>query len=403
MKKVLAIILCGILFLFLPLTSGSKPADMSASAVEDLKRLSDISIDLKLQQQQLEFFKVRLDQQDKRIGDLALYLACFGVLLTVIVVYFSFRSTREAVLAAKDEARKEAEKQSKEFVGAWIADEGQQLLIKKVDGALAPEINKALVEIRAAADSVLGELEVELRNTHDNNLQQQRLLEELKVHKLESNNPLSQIQLDVVEKVGKELENIPPQKYQFNDWFALAVGAFTSKKYEVAAEYFARAAEADSDPINQIIGHGHQAAMLSKLARYDEAIVVLEGLVKRFIDSQKAEVRQHIGMVLSDIGFALLCKAKIALKNSDEKGGNELLKQSQMKINSSFQFNPEHSLAIGNLGYVLFLLGKEEEARTYLAKAISLGGEEIRALELSDAEISPLHRDEAFKALVKSL
>ena len=60
-------------------------------------------------------------------------------------------------------------------------------------------------------------------------------------------------------------------------------------------------------------------------------------------------------------------------------------------------------MTLGNAGYIAFLLGREEEARGYLAAAISAGGEVIRAAELADADIHSLPQDDAFRDLVRSI
>jgi len=78
------VVLCGLLLSVLSLFALPQPVPVPAEKVAP-----DPSTDLKLQQQKLDFFEKRLDFQDKRIGDLGLYLACFGGLMTVIAVFFS--------------------------------------------------------------------------------------------------------------------------------------------------------------------------------------------------------------------------------------------------------------------------------------------------------------------------
>ena len=80
-----------------------------------------------------------------------------------------------------------------------------------------------------------------------------------------------------------------------------------------------------------------------------------------------------------------------------------MLTQALEKIDASLQRLPDEPITLGNRGYLLFLLGRGDEAKQVLASAIKLGGEDLRKAELADAEIHPLPQDEEFKALIKSL
>ena len=133
--------------------------------VLEIERLSDILTDLKLQQQKLDFFKEHLELQDKRIDDrsdsLGTSVDFFGILITAIVVFISLRSTKEAVQAAKDEARKEIEAQAKNIIESWLGREGRQELTEKVENVLRPEIKIALDQIHEKANEEIKKLNEE--------------------------------------------------------------------------------------------------------------------------------------------------------------------------------------------------------------------------------------------------
>ncbi|MFP2932963.1 hypothetical protein ACLESO_49010, partial [Pyxidicoccus sp. 3LG] len=68
-----------------------------------------------------------------------------------------------------------------------------------------------------------------------------------------------------------------------------------------------------------------------------------------------------------------------------------------------WQRRPGEPLALGNAGYIAFLQGRRDEARSLLVEALRRGGEALRETELKDAGIHPIPEDEEFRALLRSL
>ena len=149
MKKIVTAFLCALLLSALPVLAAQPDAPPSAAiaapAAHALPVAAEIATDLKLQQQKLESFKERLQMQDERIGDLGLKIGFFGALITITVVFFSIRSIREAVGAARDEAQKEIKQRAKEYIEA----------------GLRPEVDKALKGIQEVASKTLDDLQKE--------------------------------------------------------------------------------------------------------------------------------------------------------------------------------------------------------------------------------------------------
>lgn len=484
MKKTIVIFLFGALF-FVGVGFASESKQQVLTPVSVSKTVDEsAATDLKLAQQKLEFFKERLDFQDKRIGDIGLYLAIFGALMTVIVVFFSLSSKREAVLEAKEEAKKEAreevERQAKTIIEGWLSNDGRKVLTGKVDALLKPEVEKALHEIKGAAAEILNELEAERQKAHDHNAQ----LDELISRGLDKDNPLSKEQRQQLDATTKNLEAKPQTQYRYEDWFMLGVKAFEAAKYETAADHFTKAAELADDPQNRArtlyskgvtlglmdrseeaiavydevvkrYGDAPEAALrevvakalvnrgyrLGQLGRSEEAIVVCDEVLKRYGGAPEVALRKSVAMALrnkgvtlgqmerreeeiavyneivnryGDVpeevakalngwGFTLLCEAKKIWQGGDGATAIVMLKQALEKIEAALQRKPDEPMFLGNQGYILLLLNKVEEARPILAKAIALGGEELRQGELNDADIHPLPQDKAFKALIESL
>ena len=137
--------------------------------------------------------------------------------------------------------------------------------------------------------------------------------------------------------------------------------------------------------------------------RCEEAIAVYDEVVRRFGEATEAELREPVADAFNSIGFSLLCTAKKIWKDKNEPAAIVLLSQALKKIEVALQRKPDEPIFLGNQGYILFLLGRHDEARLILNKAIALGGEELRQAELSDADIHSLPQDEAFRALIQSL
>lgn len=431
------VILCGLLFLAMPLFAVSQSTSVPISAVQAAQPSPDVSTDLKLQQQKLDFYKERLDQQDKRIGDLNFTLTFFGVLvsaigllMTVMVVFFSLRATKEAVLAAKDEAGTEAKKRAQEIIEVWLRKDGQQILD----------------EIKKAAAGKLGELDEERLKAHEHNEQLKKIIDEITSRPIDKDKPLSADQKEVVDKTAKDLESRAPKDYQSEDWFMLGVRAFESAKYETSADNFTKAAEAATDQVQQAkallskgyvlgqmnrneeeiavydemvrrYGDADEVALreqvakallnkgfrLGKMNKNEEAIVVYDEVMRRYGDATEAALREQVAKALNGIGFSLMCQAKKIWHGGDEAAATGLLKQALEKIEAALQRGSDEPFALGNLGYILFLLGRIDEAHTVLTRAIALGGEALRQAELKDADIHALPQDEAFRAMLKSL
>lgn len=149
-----------------------------------------------------------------------------------------------------------------------------------------------------------------------------------------------------------------------------------------------------------LLNKGH---FLIDVARYDEAIAAYEQFLNKGIVVQDLETKDLTRAALNGIGIALLCKAKQIWRNDDEVNARVLLHSASDKLAAACGYGFDDWSVPGNAGYVAFLLGREEEARELLFKAFALGGEDLRAAELADADIYSLPQDEEFRSLVRSL
>lgn len=154
---------------------------------------------------------------------------------------------------------------------------------------------------------------------------------------------------------------------------------------------------------NVILALGIKGNRLGVQNRYEEAFAAYGEVVKRYGSAPEAELREQVAWALNGWGFNLACKAKKVWQGGDEAAAAGLLKQALGKIEAALQRKSGEPRFLGHQGYILFLLGRVGEARPILAKAITLGGEELRQGVLKAADFHPLPQDKAFKTLIESL
>lgn len=274
-----------------------------------------VSVDVKLHEQKLSSFKELLDYQDKRVGDLtfnlSISIAFFGALITAIVVFFSFRSTREAVLAAKEEARHEIEKQAENVIESWLNKEGQQLLVNKVDATLEPKISEALGEIRNATHGVLNGLKEEQRRAHDHNMEHEQVINNVKAIQeqlsqgIVKSKSLSVNEIEEVDNATDKLGFKAPNDYQSEDWFMLGKQAYKSAKYEVAKEYFTKAIEIASEPLSKANALIHMGLTYGKLEQSEEEMAMYDEVVRNFGEATELALREKVSRALINKAITL--------------------------------------------------------------------------------------------------
>lgn len=145
-----------------------------------------------------------------------------------------------------------------------------------------------------------------------------------------------------------------------------------------------------------------KADSLVRLNQFEAALTAAEAIARHFKDAQELPIHDSIAQGLQLAGVALLREAKrlwpkqrdLALKH---------LARARNKLSASLARRPRHASALWHAGYIVFLQGKRDEARAFLAEALQLGGEEQRAQGLQGCESSPLPEDEELRALVGSL
>ena len=101
---------------------------------------------------------------DKRLSDvwgtvsvLGYIGSLLGILITIVVLFFSIRSTKTAVAEAKIEARK--------YLEEWLKADGNRILQDEIEKVISPHLSKALQEIKDKSTPVLLQLDDQLKKT----------------------------------------------------------------------------------------------------------------------------------------------------------------------------------------------------------------------------------------------
>ncbi|HKO62798.1 MAG TPA: tetratricopeptide repeat protein [Pyrinomonadaceae bacterium] len=213
---------------------------------------------------------------------------------------------------------------------------------------------------------------------------------------------------ELVEKFGQASEPILRENVVQG---MLAKGFYLRKQNE-----HARALEVFEDAIKRCAGEPEpwvqdplatgmslKAMALGSLGREEEAIAAFNYVVENFGASPEPAVRRGVSQALNGLGFMQLKAAKLALTKNEQADGSKRLTESQELFTRALEYSPDEPIIIGNQGYVAYLQGDKEKARELLGKAIEMGGELIRQIELQDALIHPLPQDKEFCDLVNSI
>ena len=192
----------------------------------------------------------------------------------------------------------------------------------------------------------------------------------------------------------------------FNKGITLGTLGRSEEKIAVYDEVVKRFGEAGEAALRAQVADAlfNKGITLGRLGRDEEAIAVYDEVAERFGKADEAALRAQAAKALNSMAFTRLTEAKRLWKEeaSDEKA-QELLRVADNNVRDALAVTPDDAVKLGNKAYIAFLLGRLDEARETMTRAITLGGEELRQAELQDAEIHTLPQDEDFKAMVRSI
>lgn len=125
--------------------------------------------------------------------------------------------------------------------------------------------------------------------------------------------------------------------------------------------------------------------------------------VRTKVNIQDEYLNPHEALELNAVGGSLLQEAKRRWKALGRVSADELFGLAKQRIATARAHAPEDPYVLINAGYIAFLEGRRDEARSLLNQAIQQGGEGLRKVGLECSEIHPLPEDEEFRAFIRSL
>ena len=196
----------------------------------------------------------------------------------------------------------------------------------------------------------------------------------------------------------------------FNKGALLAQAKEFTEALAIFDKLISRFKDAEEPNIREIVASAlfNKGNTLGDLDRFEDAIAVYDDIIRRFGDTGDEAIRDHVGSAFNGKAFEKLRDAKKIWQTAGKKDeARKLLSESLSEIVKALEITPDHPIYLGNKGYVLFLLGRKDDAEPVLRRALELGGEALRDAELEDADIHPLPhplpQDEEFKALIWKL
>lgn len=137
--------------------------------------------------------------------------------------------------------------------------------------------------------------------------------------------------------------------------------------------------------------------------RIEEALAVCTEIIETYSNSSDPMLLEIASDTLNSMAFNLLILAKADRLSGNEAAALSKLHSAEGYIFKSLEKDADNPMKLGNQGYIAFLLGRGDEARKLLTRAITLGGEKIRQGELNDAFINELPEDPKFREMVNSI
>ncbi|MET0104387.1 MAG: tetratricopeptide repeat protein [Sedimenticola sp.] len=331
------------------------------AALVETKEDSELRIELVRIQKELDSVTNRFNQQDIRIGDLAFYLSVFGigfgVLITAVVIFFSFRYANQAKAEARD------------AIEEWITNHASL----KLDELTQVEIEK----IRKEADPVLTKLEqdhLEFRNALENlNLEANKVDPETKKELGER-----------VEKIRKQ----PEREHTAEDWYQLGIDSYFDGYYEEAISYWSRCIR-EPKASNGLISRAlfNKALTLGKLNQPNNEIRVYDEVMRRFGDGEEDGVQEQVVRSLFNKGISL---GKLGRKDEEIAAYDEVV--NRYGENKNITICKYVGDALINKAITLFDLGQVEEATAVNDDVISRFGDSSDELLRANATIALTHK-----------
>lgn len=200
--------------------------------------------------------------------------------------------------------------------------------------------------------------------------------------------------MQVVAQASQSLKRKPESEFTAADFFTRGVSYFSNQDFHAALAAFDSAIQlsaADTSPDRPAQYLFAKGVTLGQLDKPQDAIAVYDELDKRFGADTNPAVRELVAKGLNGAGFNRILLAKQCWP--DEPRRVELLRAATTGLERAvLQCSDEdRAMALGNLGYSLFLSGNRRTAEMPTLECLKLGGQDMLGAQRKDAT---LHRVE---------
>jgi tetratricopeptide (TPR) repeat protein len=255
--------------------------DEREKKIEKLENKID-DLDSKFNQNNIDKKEIdgKIGTQDKLITEIgsntnriSWIISLFGVLITIIVIYFVVKFEKMAEVLAEKELKK------------WIKNEAM--------GEFEPKI-KEIKDLIKKAESEVSLFKEKAESTIS------RIEKKLFENKELTHEEENEIKSDI-----KDIENKQEKDYTFADWRKKTLLYFISNKYEEALKLVENMLIFSDDDLRSSETLFLKAIILNKLNKNIEAIEVYDELIERFKDSKEDSLLELLAKVLSNKAIVL--------------------------------------------------------------------------------------------------
>lgn len=321
----------------------------------------------------LEALGARMDAQDKRFDDQAVWLdnsiEFFGIVVTVLTVLLGAVS-----VATYFSARNKAESEARDAAKKWFENNAVELHaeIEKLKAEARSRIDAITVEMKEAVDVAIQELQEPLLRA--------------------STEPSVPIDLPppspALDDAARALQKKSPNQYSFEDWNMLAFAAYQVGDKEGAAKYWQSAAELGSAPESVAKVLMLRGITLGELDCAEDVVTCYDDLICRFGESTAEVLQGWVAKALVNRGAALG-----QLKRFDEEimSYDEVIRRFGEVVTMALQ--NQVAMALVSKSAALGRLGRLDEAVTSSEEVIRRFGEAT----------APALQEQVAKALVNKV
>lgn len=361
-----------------------------------LKSFQDETINnLKIQEIKIEAIKDRVEDINGSIDRFGILVTFFSVLVTAIVIYFSFKNTSEAKSVAQDEIQK------------WLSDKGEDFVQKEVEpiklslNETVILLKKEIIELQNKSREEIEELKFQLNEKGNEVLD--NLSSKISENSI-TEDDLSFVDKQYFESQIKAIRYKPTNKRTFQDYKKMTLFYIASKNFKKADLLFKRLSDNNFNIQERAWLHYIRGISLYKqyselhnpnkhlyndaLAYFDRAIELYPSLIQAY--TAKAKIFNVIKQQYDEASMIAKNALEIDSYSYDAyislgyAARNKAYFENQPKLydlaisynEKAININPDLELAYNNIGSIYKMKYEYEKALIWYNKSIDVNPNE---------------------------